>query len=449
MPVKISIIGAGSAVFSLNMIRDICQTPGLSGSDVCFMDIDESRLNAAFRLCQRFAAEKNANVTLRKTMDRADALRGADFVINTALASPWRRWQEGWKIAGDLGYRFGGSMHIVHDEAFWINYYQLTLMESITQDILEYCPNAWLLMVANPVLAGVTYLKRKYPALKLVGMCHGFNGVYGLADMLGFDPKDVTFELPGVNHFIWLTKFRYRGEDAFPMLDRFIAEKGEEYFKNCPFSSCEGQKPFDLYRRFGAFPVGDTANVGGGAWGYFYHTDAETEKFWNEDPYTWFDGYFEHGAKTIERIRDAAYDENVSVSEMMGGGVSHESMIPFIEAVARDKERVIIVNIQNDAEYVPGVPRDFEVEIPALVSGKGVQGIRTDGLPKSLLAYLLRDRVAPVEMELMAYEQGSYEYLLDLVMMDPWTRSDKQARALLDAILDLPYHPEMKAHYKR
>ena len=35
---KISIIGAGSAVFSLNLIRDICLSPNLANSTVNLMD---------------------------------------------------------------------------------------------------------------------------------------------------------------------------------------------------------------------------------------------------------------------------------------------------------------------------------------------------------------------------------------------------------------------------
>lgn len=44
MTVKIVLIGAGSAVFSLSIIRDLCLTPNLKGSTVTFMDIDEARL---------------------------------------------------------------------------------------------------------------------------------------------------------------------------------------------------------------------------------------------------------------------------------------------------------------------------------------------------------------------------------------------------------------------
>lgn len=68
-------------------------------------------------------------------------------------------------------------------------------------------------------------------------------------------------------------------------------------------------------------------------------------------------------------------------------------------------------------------------------------------MPKPLIAYILRDRVAPVEIELKAYEQGSKDLLLQLIMMDPWTRSEEQARKLLDEIMALPRFEEMRNHY--
>jgi len=108
----------------------------------------------------------------------------------------------------------------------------------------------------------------------------------------------------------------------------------------------------------------------------------------------------------------------------------------------------LITNIQNSGEFVPGVPLDFEVEIPTLVSKRGIQGIKTDGLPEALVCYILRDRVAPVEVELEAYETGDRELLLQLLLMDPWTRSEEQAKNLLEEILALPYHEEMRQHYR-
>ena len=49
MAPKVTIIGAGSVVFSLGLVKDLCLTPGLTGSRVCFMDINEERLEIVHR----------------------------------------------------------------------------------------------------------------------------------------------------------------------------------------------------------------------------------------------------------------------------------------------------------------------------------------------------------------------------------------------------------------
>lgn len=74
--------------------------------------------------------------------------------------------------------------------------------------------------------------------------------------------------------------------------------------------------------------------------------------------------------------------------------------------------------------------------------------MRTNGLPGPVIAYLNRDRVAPIEIELEAYKTGRKELLLQLILMDPYTKSEAQACALLDEILALPYHKAMRQHYR-
>ncbi len=448
MTIKIALIGAGSAVFSLNLIRDLCLTPALAGSVIHMMDINPERLDAAHTLCTRYAGEVGAQLDLRKTGDRREALAGADFVVTTALAAGHDRLRAGLAIGKQHGYRFGGSYHVMHDEAFWINFYQLRLIESITQDILEICPKAQHILVANPVLAAITYLGRKYPQARVVGVCHGFTGVYRLAEILGLEAKHLTFEIPGVNHFVWLTHCRYKGQDVFPLLDRWIEEKAERYWQTSSPSDGFGPVAVDLYRRFGAFPIGDTCTPGGGAWPWWPHVDAATEKRWHEDPGGWWNGYFHHGAEKVLDMRLTSADNAMRVSEHFPPVKSNEVIVPIIESMACDIPRVIIANVFNTGHFVAGVPADFQVEIPTLVSRRGVQGIQTRPLPAPLQAYILRDRVAPVNVELLAYECHSKELLFELIRMDPWTRSNDQANALMEDVLALPYHAEMRAWYR-
>ena len=143
-----------------------------------------------------------------------------------------------------------------------------------------------------------------------------------------------------------------------------------------------------------------------------------------------------------------ARDNSVKLTKVYPPKNSGEVIIPLIESIALDIPRILQVNIPNTGGFIEGIPQDFEVEIPALVSKKGIQGIKVDGLPKSIIGLILRERVAPVEMELSAYIEGSKEKLLQLILMDPWTKSEKQARAFLEEILSLPYHKEMREHYK-
>ena len=98
------------------------------------MDVDERRLNGIYGLCKRYIEQDARDLKLEKTMDREEALKGADFVLDVALDYGHARLREGWEVAKELGYNFGGSLHIMHDEAFWVNFFQLKLMRSNAPD---------------------------------------------------------------------------------------------------------------------------------------------------------------------------------------------------------------------------------------------------------------------------------------------------------------------------
>lgn len=439
MPKKICIIGAGSAIFSLNLIKDICVNKHFKNSTVSLMDIDKERLDAIYNLCTRYTDELDAGINVIKTMDRREAMQGADFVINVALDYGHDRFKQTIDVAYKNGYRFGGSLHILHDESFCINFHQLRLMESILLDMLEICPEAYYIMVANPVQAGVTYLKRKYKDAKIIGMCHGYADVYDIATKaLGLNKEEITFEVSGVNHFLWLTSLGHRGEDAYHLIDEAI-EKNSEQLR---------PKAVDLYKRFGLYPLGDTPSAGGGAWGWEYHTDDLIEDKFDDKPYKWYQDYFKACDTNVARIKKVVEDKSVKVSEVFSATQSDEPMIPLIEGLAFDTNNTVVVNILNDGGYMKGIPLDYQVEIKAIVNKSGVHPIHNDGLPKPIMAHLMRDRIASVEMEIAAFENHSLEQLIDLVMMDPWTKTRAQAEKLVNDILNLPCNADMKEYYK-
>ena len=54
---KVAIIGAGSAAFSIAWIRDLCIMKSAPGSTFSLVDVNEQRLDAAYGLAKRYAKE--------------------------------------------------------------------------------------------------------------------------------------------------------------------------------------------------------------------------------------------------------------------------------------------------------------------------------------------------------------------------------------------------------
>ncbi|MBO9341864.1 MAG: alpha-glucosidase/alpha-galactosidase, partial [Roseiflexus sp.] len=216
--IKISVIGAGSAQFSLGLVKDLCLTPGLAGSMVSFMDVDCERLDMIEKLARRYAAELGADLRFERTLDRAESLTDASFVINTASVVSHHHQRAMREVTAKHGYYYGGVN--------FGNYAQLAFMLSVARDMERICPNAWLIQSGNPVFEGCTLMTRE-TGIKVCGLCHGHYGVYAIAMTLGLDLHKITWQAPGLNHNIWLTHFLYEGRDAYPLLDRWIAEQGE------------------------------------------------------------------------------------------------------------------------------------------------------------------------------------------------------------------------------
>lgn len=112
--VRIGVIGAGSAQFSLGLVRDLCLTESLTGSQVAFMDVDAARLDLVWCLATRYAADVGADLHFERTRDRAAALRDADFVINTALVGGHDAEEDERRVAAAHGYYRGLHLNRFH-----------------------------------------------------------------------------------------------------------------------------------------------------------------------------------------------------------------------------------------------------------------------------------------------------------------------------------------------
>ena len=161
---KIVIIGAGSARFALEMIRDACLTPGLLGSNIVLVDIDPSRLEPVTKIALRYARELGADVHFSSNTDRRTAFEDADFVINTALAGNRYLMDKERALQEELGYYRGIGVNTPHR--------QLVLMCSIAKDMADVCPKATFLQCGNPIPETCTLMWREYK-INAIGIYHG------------------------------------------------------------------------------------------------------------------------------------------------------------------------------------------------------------------------------------------------------------------------------------
>ena len=223
IPVKVTVIGAGSATFSLGLVKDLSLTENLAGSHIAFMDPDVERLDLIHRLATRYVDELGSKVTFEKTTDRDAALQDADFVINVA-GLEYQHSDERRAILRKHGYYSGPNFPV----GYMMN---LPLMLETAQAIERICPDAWLIQSGNPVREGTPLITQQTNA-KVIGLCHGHYGYINVAKVLGIDPDRVVWTAPGLNHCIWLTEFRYEGADAYPILDAWIENEAEAYWRH-------------------------------------------------------------------------------------------------------------------------------------------------------------------------------------------------------------------------
>lgn len=442
--VKITVIGAGSAVFSLRLIHDMLLTPGLAGSTICFMDIDEERLALVHRLATRYVDELGVDLRFTRSIDRASALADADFVINTALVGGHVAEHAEWRLAEEHGYYRGPRPLHMH--------LQLDLMLAVAQDMERFCPGAWLIQASNPVFEGCTLMTRE-TGIKVVGLCHGYHGLRRVCKVLGLDPTHVSWQAPGFNHVIYLTHFRYRGEDAYPLLDEWIAHNAEEYWATYQPTFVENdlsRAAIDQYRRVGLLPLGDTARAFTTWW---YHTDLATKQRWF-GPLGGFDSeigwqrYLERLQGTLDGLARAVRDEGTPITDALPPRLSGEIHLPLIDSLVNSVERTLQVNVPNNGA-IGGIPDDVVVEGQAVVSGTGVQLLQVGKLPETLMMQVLLPRWVLLERTLSAYRHRDYHLLRDLMLEDHRTRSPEQADALLDAMFALPHNADLAACYGR
>lgn len=457
MPLKIAILGAGSLFWSSTIIHDLCLTPEIRGSSIVLMDIDRSRLDTIYRFAKRYSTEVKFDVKFLKTADRKEAIRDSDFVINTAMTGGHQYYERMRGISEINGYYRGINSvewNMVSDYHTIWGYYQFKLAMEIAEDVEEFSSNAWLLQLSNPVLELTTLLGRRFK-IKSVGICHGHLDSKDVMGAMGFEEGMTDVESIGLNHTIWMTRFMKGKENAYPMLREWIDTKYPSFYKmwlmtsrSNPLSVQMSPAMVDMYNEYGLVPVGDT--VRSGSWKY--HRNLRTKKRWYgasggfDSPMGW-KFYLDMEERNMKMIGNALKNRGSPLSSLFPSGISDEPVVPIINALGNDVRGKYQVNAINNGVF-EGIPDDVAVETPAILDGRGIHRESGKSLPRKILNFSIRPRVQRMEWALEAFLDGGKETLLEWLMADPRTRTNKQAERVVEGLLGMKGNEAMARHYR-
>lgn len=214
---KFVIIGAGSHVFSRNLITDLLSFPELRNCTITLMDIDEKRLGLMNAFTNKLISKNGLETKVESTTDRRSALDGADYVVVSIRVGGYEANKLDIGIPAKYGIRQGVGDTIGPGGVFY-GLRHVPVILDICHDMEELCPEALLINYTNP-MAMICWAMNDYTSIKNVGLCHSVQGTAGeLARYLGAQPEDISYWVAGINHMAWYLELKLRGEDAYPLL---------------------------------------------------------------------------------------------------------------------------------------------------------------------------------------------------------------------------------------
>lgn len=414
---KITFIGAGSTVFTGNVIGDCIYTESLQHAEFALYDIDAKRLKEAKTLIDAINKGAGSPATVTTYLgeaERKEALRDATFVVNAIQVGGYepctvtdfeipKKYGLRQTIADTLG--IGGIMRALRT---------IPVLESIARDMEEVCPDAWFLNYTNPMAMLTGYMQR-YTKVKTIGMCHSVQVCSKrlLKELDMEDKLEGRKELiAGINHMAWLLDIRDKeGNDLYPEIKKRALDKLNND------KECKDLVRFDYIRRLGYYCTESSEH--NAEYNMFYIKSKYPELI---DRYNIpLDEYPRRCVKQINRW-GATYGE-LTKSDTKEHTRSREYASHIMDAIVTDTPYQIGGNVLNTGHLIGNLPEEACVEVPCLVNGYGITPCHVGNLPTQLAAMNSMN----VNVQLLTIEAAvtkQKEKIYQAAMMDPHTASE-------------------------
>lgn len=406
---KITFIGAGSFGFTRKLVRDILTFPNLADSTICLMDIDPKKLGFIEKAVNRIVREGNYPTKVVTTLSREEALDGADYVIVTILVGHMDIWRNDIEIP----MKYGIDTNIGDTRGpsgIFRAMRTVPVMLDIARDMERLCPKAVMLNYTNPMVLNCRAIQSQ-TKIVATGLCHSVQGTAEmLARWIGAPMSEITFTCAGINHMAWYLEYKWKGEDAYPLIRQAITERAEVYN--------EEQVRNEMYLHLDYYPTESSGHHSEyNPW--FRKRPDLIEKYcthgtgWNPGEYAYVvKRHGEREASWEKQITDWLDDPNPLDLER-----GHEYAAYIINGLEGGEPFQFNGNMPNNG-LVDNLPQGACVEIPVWASRDGLQSVRVGSLPPSV-AMLTGLTSQLEEMAVAGILEGDPRKIFQAILHDP------------------------------
>ncbi|PSW11390.1 alpha-galactosidase [Photobacterium sanctipauli] len=425
---KITIIGAGSVMFTRQICSALLSYPALAGSTLTLMDIKPDVLSRSGRVVAKMVEQANLPVTVTLSTDQREALQGADFVINAIQVGGL----EPWRLDMDIPAKYGVIQEVgdtMGPGGIFRALRHIPPMLAILRDMEQICPEAIFINYANP-LAPLTWAAKEFSDIRSIGLCYGVR--YTVAQLAGYlgqgpwvhhpstperwqqlmyheVPGHIDYEFAGINHMTWVTKLHANGID---MMDKIREISHDKNVYQADGVRCEMLKFFNYWCTENHWHCSDYVP-------YFRKNEAMINHFL---PQRWDLLALEekvHAAGKREIDAQLAGEEKFVIGPNM---LNAPKLINAVISGERTRINGNVANRQADGLLIDNLPENCVVEVPIWVDKHGLQPQHMGRLPTQC-ASLIKSNTAVQELIVEAALNHDLDAARYALALDPVTAS--------------------------
>ena len=436
---KIAFIGAGSFGFTRKLVRDLLSYPAFADATIALMDINPERLDVIRRACERIVTDGKYPAKIVATLDRREALEGAEGVVSTILHGSIDIWQNDILIPKKYGVDTNVGDTRGPSGIFRFLRTVNPILE-IATDIERYCPNAVYLNYTNPMAMLCRAVQGAHPGIVTSGLCHSVQGTAAmLARWIGAKPEEVTYTCAGINHQAFYIDYKWHGKDAYPLIRKAILEHPEIYNEEIVRN--------EMFLALGYYVTESSGhNSEYNAW--FRKRPELIEKYckpgtgWNPGEYAYILTSYRNREKTWREEIDKWFKEPLDLKR------GQEYAASIFNAIFGDGEMFKFNGNVRNFGLIDNLPYGCCVEVPVLASRRGLEAIHVGAMPPQL-ALLSGTNAQIEEMVVAASAAGDKEMVYQAICYDPLTSavcSLREIRAMVDEMFaaNADYLPQFR-----